>query len=327
MLFYTFFLGLIVTTLVGHCYGHGGLKFGYYKGKCGKHDVEKLIYDVVKEKIADDADVVSDLVRISFHDCFVRGCDASVLLEGKNTEQTARINKGLGGIKLVSAIKDVVEKVCPGVISCTDVIVLGARDAIFLAGGKWYEVETGRRDGRVSLASEAEAILPPPRIPIHKAIELFAKKGLNKDDFVILMGGHTVGTASCHTFKERLHNFRNTNKADPTMAATLLHLLKKTCPLNSVSDEEAYLDQTPGSHFKIDNAYYKQILVHKGVLEVDQNLALNPLTREDVKGLAYYPHDFFNKFGPAMVKMSKIGVLTGNHGEIRKKCGDRKSVV
>lgn len=72
MLFYTFFLGLIVTTLVGHCYGYGGLKFGYYKGKCGKHDVEKLIYNVVKEKIAGDPDVVSDLVRISFHDCFVR---------------------------------------------------------------------------------------------------------------------------------------------------------------------------------------------------------------------------------------------------------------
>lgn len=56
------------------------------------------------------------------------------------------------------------------------------------AGGKWYEVETGRRDGRVSLASEAQAMLPPSTIPIPKAIELFAKKGLNKDDFVILMG-------------------------------------------------------------------------------------------------------------------------------------------
>ena len=56
------------------------------------------------------------------------------------------------------------------------------------AEGKWYEVETGRRDGRVSLASEAHATLPPPTIPIHKAIELFAKKGLNKEDFVVLLG-------------------------------------------------------------------------------------------------------------------------------------------
>lgn len=62
----------------------------------------------------------------------LKGCDASVLLEGKNTEQTAQANKRLGGTKLVSAIKDVVEKVCPGIVSCADVIVLGARDAISL---------------------------------------------------------------------------------------------------------------------------------------------------------------------------------------------------
>ncbi|CAO2824786.1 unnamed protein product [Amaranthus hypochondriacus] len=313
-----FFLGFILTTLVD---GHGGLKLGFYKGKCGKHDAEKVIYSVVKEKIAHDPDVVSDLVRISFHDCFVRGCDASILLEGENTEQKARVNHGLGGLKLVNAIKDAIEKVCPGVVSCTDIIVLGARDAISLAGGKWYEVETGRRDGRVSIASEAHATLPPPTIPIHKAIELFAKKGLNKEDFVVLLGGHTVGTTHCHSFKERLHNFRNTNKPDPSIAPNLLHLLKKTCPINSPLDREAFLDQTQGSHFKIDNAYYKQILVHKGVLEIDQKLALNPITRGDVKRLAYNPYHFLNKFGPAMVKMSKIGVLTGNQGEIRKHCG------
>ena len=58
------------------------------------------------------------------------------------------------------------------------------------AGGKWYDVETGRRDGRISLKSEAQANIPPPEMPIPKAIELFAKKGLNKDDFVVLLGNH-----------------------------------------------------------------------------------------------------------------------------------------
>lgn len=61
-----------------------------------------------------------------------KGCDASILLEGENTEQKARVNHGLGGLKLVNAIKDAIEKVCPGVVSCTDIIVLGARDAISL---------------------------------------------------------------------------------------------------------------------------------------------------------------------------------------------------
>ena len=54
------------------------------------------------------------------------------MLNGKGTEQTAPINKGLGGIKTVSDIKEAVEKVCPGVVSCTDVLVIGARAAISL---------------------------------------------------------------------------------------------------------------------------------------------------------------------------------------------------
>lgn len=70
----------------------------------------------------------------------------------------------------------------------------------------------------------------------------------------------------------------------------------------------------------MDNAYYKQILAHNGTLEIDQNMALSPLTRGLVKGLAR-PNNFHNQFGPAMVKMARIGVLTGHQGQIRKTCG------
>uniref|UniRef100_A0A7C8ZGJ7 Peroxidase n=1 Tax=Opuntia streptacantha TaxID=393608 RepID=A0A7C8ZGJ7_OPUST len=313
-------LGLILVTLVGHCYG-SYLRVGFYNGKCGHKNVEEIIYREVRKKIKSDPDTVSDLVRVSFHDCFVRGCDGSIFLKGPNTEQTAPINKKLGGLGDVDDIKAVVEKECPGLVSCADVLIIAARAAVFLAGGKWYDVETGRRDGLVSLSSEAQANIPPPTIPVPKAIQLFAKKGLNKYDFAVLLGGHTVGTAHCHSFKERLYNFRNTNRADETISPPLLKLLRSTCPLNNSTDSEAFLDQTPNSHFKIDNAYYKQILAHNGTLEIDQNFALHPLTRGLVKGLAYKSHLFLDQFGPAMVKMARIGVLTGNQGEIRKTCG------
>lgn len=56
------------------------------------------------------------------------------------------------------------------------------------AGGKRYDVETGRRDGRVSSSKEAEASLPPPTIPVNKAIQMFAKNGLNEREFVVLLG-------------------------------------------------------------------------------------------------------------------------------------------
>ncbi|KNA22511.1 hypothetical protein SOVF_033580 [Spinacia oleracea] len=313
------FLGLILVTLVGHCYGQ--LKVGFYEGKCGGNNVENVIYNVVKQKIKADPDTVSDLVRVSFHDCFVRGCDGSIFLDGANAEKSAPVNKGLGGLKAVDDIKAAVEKVCPGVVSCTDVLVIGARAAISLAGGKWFEVETGRRDGFVSRKNEAQASIPPPTMPVPQAIQLFASKGLNKDDFVVLLGGHTVGTAHCHSFRERLYNFRNTKKPDSTISPTLLQLLQKTCPRNSQTDNETFLDQTPNSHFKIDNGYYKQILAHNGVMEIDQNLALYPSTRCLVTGLAHNPNQFLERFGPAMVKMARIGVLTGSQGEIRKSCG------
>lgn len=65
-----FVLGVILISQVGHCYGQ--LKVGFYHGKCGEKNVENVIYDVVKQKIASDPDTVSDLVRLSFHDCFIR---------------------------------------------------------------------------------------------------------------------------------------------------------------------------------------------------------------------------------------------------------------
>lgn len=76
------FLGLILMTRVCHCYG-GGYGGGYgtqlqqrfYEGKCGGNvDVESVIFGIIKQKIASEPDTVSDLVRLSFHDCFVRVC-------------------------------------------------------------------------------------------------------------------------------------------------------------------------------------------------------------------------------------------------------------
>lgn len=66
-------LGFILMTLVSHCYGHA-LRVGFYNGKCGGRNIEKVIYGIVKQKIVEDADIVSDLIRLSFHDCFVRVC-------------------------------------------------------------------------------------------------------------------------------------------------------------------------------------------------------------------------------------------------------------
>ncbi|GLT71928.1 hypothetical protein SLA2020_439100 [Shorea laevis] len=79
------------------------------------------------------------------------------------------------------------------------------------------------------------------------------------------------------------------------------------------------LNQKFFSSFIIDNSFYGQVLEHRGVLQIDQELALDPLTSDEVSMIAH-GDDFGSKFGEAMVKLGAIGVLTGTDGEIRKSC-------
>ncbi|GAB4824679.1 hypothetical protein Ancab_007544 [Ancistrocladus abbreviatus] len=257
-------LGLILMTFAGHCMGQ--LKVGFYDGKCNNIDIEDLIFRVVKAKYPKDIGSVGDLVRLSFHDCFVRGCDASILIDGKGTEKTALPNLTLDGFELIDAIKATVEKFCPGVVSCADVLVIATR------------------------------------VLVH------------------LVSGHTVGVAHCGAFQDRLYNFQNTGKPDPSMSNNLLISLRKICPPSGNSTLTTFLDQTPGSGDVMDNAFYQAILKHNAVLRFDQLLATDPRTKDIVKTLATCPSSFSTKFGEAMVKMGRIGVLAHTQGEIRRSC-------
>ena len=60
----------------------------------------------------------------------LKGCDASILLDGPNTEKTALQNNGLFGYDLIDDIKTTLENACPGVVSCADIIVAATRDAV-----------------------------------------------------------------------------------------------------------------------------------------------------------------------------------------------------
>lgn len=62
----------------------------------------------------------------------MQGCDASILLEGPNSEKTAAQNKGLGAFVAIDKIKQVLEHYCPGAVSCADILNLATRDALCL---------------------------------------------------------------------------------------------------------------------------------------------------------------------------------------------------
>lgn len=103
------------------------------------------------------------------------------------------------------------------------------------------------------------------------------------------------------------------------MDPALLAQLRARCPQNATIDNTANLDQNPLSSMTVDNSYYRQIVLKRGVLLIDQQLALDKLSKSTVESIAR-GSDFSTKFGQAMVKMGTIRVLTGKEGQIRRWC-------
>lgn len=63
----------------------------------------------------------------------MQGCEGSVLLNStsKNTaEKSAGPNLSLRGFQVIDGVKTALEKQCPGVVSCADILALVARDAV-----------------------------------------------------------------------------------------------------------------------------------------------------------------------------------------------------
>ena len=137
--------------------------------------------------------------------------------------------------------------------------------------------------------------------------------------YFCVIGAHTIGFAQCFTFKRRLFDFKGSGKPDPTLDSSLLSNLQSTCPnIDGSSSKLAPLDSQTISGF--DNLYYSNLVNNNGLLESDQALMGDPRTASMVNYYSMYPYLFSRDFGASMVKLGNIGVLTGQDGEIRKKC-------
>ncbi|XP_076915047.1 peroxidase N1-like [Bidens hawaiensis] len=295
-------------------------RVGFYKTTCPQ--AEAIVQYVVQSAVRSNKSYASGFLQMFFHDCFVNGCDASILLDGNLSEKTAATNLRLRGFDVIDAAKSMLETVCPGVVSCADILALATRDSVVQIGGTSWAVPTGRRDGLVSLKSEAESNIPGPKASMDDQIKVFASKGLNVKDLVILVGGHTIGTAACSTFIHRLYNYSNTNGPDPTIDQPFLPHLRTLCPLGGEQATRVALDTNSVNTF--DTSFFDNIRSGRGVLETDSMLWTDARTQKYAQRFTKTRRSHqsaFNKmFAKAMVKMSKIELKTGNQGEIRRVC-------
>ncbi|CAA2999427.1 peroxidase 64-like [Olea europaea subsp. europaea] len=290
------------------------LSLNYYTKTCP--DVEYVIAQVVREATMKDKTVPAALLRMHFHDCFIRGCDGSVLLNskgGNKAEKDGPPNVSLHAFYVIDSAKKAVEAKCPGIVSCADILALAARDAVVLAGGPTWDVPKGRKDGRISKASETVQ-LPAPTFNISQLQQSFSQRGLSMEDLVALSGGHTLGFSHCSSFQNRLHNFNSTHDIDPTLHPSIAASLRSICPIKNKA-KNAGTNMDPSSA-TFDNNYYKLTLQKKSLFSSDQALLTIPKTKDLVSKYASSKEAFNTAFVNSMIKMSSI---TGGQ-EVRKDC-------
>ena len=127
-------------------------------------------------------------------------------------------------------------------------------------------------------------------------------------------GAHSVGRAHCGAFQNRL-----TPTVDPTLNPAYAKFLNRSCPITNgvTSLNEVFLDVTTPT--RLDEVYYKNLQVNKGLLTSDQNLMNDTTTKPIVDQNAYFGV-FAPRFVSAMIAMGNINVKTGTEGNIRLNC-------
>uniref|UniRef100_A0A7N0T4Y8 Peroxidase n=1 Tax=Kalanchoe fedtschenkoi TaxID=63787 RepID=A0A7N0T4Y8_KALFE len=300
------------------------LKQNYYASVCP--NVESIVRGAVNAKFKQTFVTVPATLRLFFHDCFVSGCDASVIVasaNGNTAEKDHPDNLSLAGDGFDTVIKakkavDAVSQ-CRNKVSCADILALATRDVIVLAGGPSYKVELGRLDGLVSTAASVEGNLPHPDFKLDKLNSMFASRGLNQADMIALSAAHTLGFSHCSKFSNRLYSFNSGNKVDPTLDPNYANQLKGMCPKNV--DPTIAVNMDPTTPTKFDNVYYKNLQQKKGLFESDQALFTDARSRPTVNAWAGNATAFNQAFITAMTKLGRFGVKTGRNGNIRRDCG------
>lgn len=309
------FLLLSLLFYSGKC----DLQLNYYSESCPK--AEEIIRDEVVKLYHKHGNTAVSWIRNLFHDCIVKSCDASLLLEsstlnGIESEKKSTRSFGMRNFKYVNTIKDAVESECPSTVSCADIVALSARDGVVMLGGPRIEMKTGRKDSKESYVNEVDKFIPNHNDSMSIVLSSFQSVGVDVEGTVALLGAHSVGRVHCMNVVDRLYP-----TVDPTLDPDYAEYLKGRCP-NPQPDPSLveYARNDRDTPMVLDNKYYNNILRHKGLLSVDQQLLSDPTTYPFVENMAADNAYFHDQFSRALLVLSENNPLAEDQGEIRKDC-------
>ncbi|KAK6922138.1 hem peroxidase [Dillenia turbinata] len=280
--------------------------------------------DIVTAKQTASPTTAAGTLRLFFHDCFLHGCDASILISSNafnKAERDANINLSLPGdaFDLIVRAKTALELACPGIVSCADILAVATRNLVTMVGGPYYEVQLGRKDGFISNVAQVEGNYPRPTMSMSQIISIFASIGFSVREMVALAGAHTIGFSHCKEFSNRLFNYSKNSQSDPAYDPKYAEKLRKLCANYTKNpDTSAFNDAVTPSKF--DNMYYINLKRGMGLLASDHALVADPRTKQYVNLYAKDQNAFFEAFANAMKKLSVYQVKTGNKGEVRRRC-------
>ncbi|KAM7276473.1 hypothetical protein ACFE04_018339 [Oxalis oulophora] len=309
---------ILIMSMAGYAFADKQyLRTGYYSKSCP--NAEKIVRNVMKKAMAKDPRSGASVMRFQFHDCFVNGCDGSMLLDDTphmlgEKLSLANINS-VRSFELVDEVKAALEKECPQTVSCADIIIMASRDAVMLSGGPDWEVKLGRKDSLTASQKDSDDILPSPRSNATYLISLFSKYNLTVKDLVALSGSHSIGKIRCFSIVTRLYNSTGKGDPDPAIEPKFIQKLDMICPPNVDQNKTLGADST---HVVFDNQYFKDLVVGRGILNSDQTLYTFPQTRPYVNLFSRDQNAFFKAFVKGMLKLGDQ--QSGKPGEIRRNC-------
>ncbi|XP_047940649.1 peroxidase 42-like [Salvia hispanica] len=223
-----------------------------------------------------------------FDDCFVESRDASSRL----LDSPRRV--------MFENIKNVQERDCPGVVSCSDILMLSAIVAV-----------------RISYLSHAKNPISkmcicimfcflsflPQNESLKVVLDRLASIGINTAGGVALLASHSAGRTYCMKLAHRLYPDR----------------VEQRCP-HRIPEAVQYVRNDRGAPMKLDNNYYRNILDNKGLIIVDRLLATDERTKPYVEKMAMSQDYFFMEFARAIALLAENNPLTGIQHEIQEWC-------